>query len=69
MTALERLRRAVTRDGSALPEAACSLTTARHSGRLDPDRAVSVDRADPALLCPVGGCRTRAWPPRTGTEN
>ncbi|MEV4251426.1 hypothetical protein AB0J63_49605 [Streptosporangium canum] len=69
MTALERLPRAVTRDGSALPEAAWSLTTTRHSERLDPDRAVTVDQADPALLCWVGGCRMRAWPPRTGTEN
>lgn len=69
VTASERLHRAVTRDGSALPEAACSLTTARRSERLDPDRAVTVDQADPALLCPVGGCRMRAWPPRTGTEN
>ncbi|MEU0481367.1 hypothetical protein ABZ260_19545 [Streptosporangium sp. NPDC006013] len=69
MTRTGRLHRAVTRGDPAISEAACSLTTNRHSGRLAPERAVPVDQADPALLCPAGGCRMRAWPLRTGTEN
>ncbi|MGV9772449.1 hypothetical protein [Streptosporangium sp. NPDC003464] len=63
MTRLDRLHRAVTRGDPANPEAACGLTTAHHSGRLDPTQAIPVDQADPALPCPVGGCRMRAWPP------
>ncbi|WP_433358809.1 hypothetical protein [Streptosporangium sp. CA-115845] len=66
---MDRLHRAVTRGDPAAPEAACCLTTARHSGRLDPARAVPVDQADPALLCPVGGCRMRAWPPGPRTTS
>jgi hypothetical protein len=68
MTRSDRLHRAVTRGDPAIPEAACSLTTNRHSGRLGLERAVPVDQADPVLLCPVG-CRMRAWPLRAGTEN
>ncbi|MFI6456282.1 hypothetical protein ACIBF6_32560 [Streptosporangium amethystogenes] len=63
MTRPDRLHRAVTRGDPAIPEAACCLTTNRRSGRLDAERAVPVDQADPALPCPVGGCRMRAWPP------
>ncbi|MEV4380443.1 hypothetical protein [Streptosporangium sp. NPDC049644] len=59
----------ITRGDPAIPEAACSLTTDRHSGCLDAERAVPVDQADPASPSPVGGCRMRAWPLRTGTEN
>ncbi|MBB2914192.1 hypothetical protein FHS43_005504 [Streptosporangium becharense] len=62
MTRLDRLHRAVVRH-AGVSEAACALTTARRGGRLDPGRAVPVDQADPALLCPVGGCRMRVWPP------
>ncbi|MFI6889946.1 hypothetical protein [Streptosporangium canum] len=63
LTRPERLHRAVTRGDATIPEAACCLTTNRRSGRLDPRQVVPVSQADPVLLCRVGGCRMRAWPP------
>ncbi|MFD8560594.1 hypothetical protein ACFV1N_25255 [Streptosporangium canum] len=69
MTDLDRLHRAVTRADPEIPEAACCLTSSRHSGRLDLDRAIPVDQADSGRLCQAGGCRMRAWPARDSSAS